>query len=140
MRIHKQRRLKPYHADGKTTFNIQNKPGVYIIYKNDQIRYIGFSGTNLYKTLYRHFQSWDDRSQIRVTFPDQTGVTVRVVYTPNAYQAQKLERALILKHKPIDNPNKYEQYTLTDNDRERIYEYNNAPVECLVCTHEEYPF
>lgn len=62
MAIYKQRRSKPYRENGKTTFNIQNRPGVYMIYKDDVLKYIGYGGKNVYKTLYRHFQKWNDKT------------------------------------------------------------------------------
>ena len=138
--IYKQRRAEPYHANGKTKFNIQNRPGVYMIYKNDVLKYIGYSGTNLYKTLYRHFQSWKDKTQIRVTYPKFNGITVRVIYTNTANQACNLERALIVKLKPKDKPNKYEQYTLKISDLKKVTEYINEPVSDIARYDKDLPF
>lgn len=109
------------------------KPGVYIIKVNGTIKYIGYSATNVYKTLIRHFQSWEDRRQVRITYPRAAYVTARVVYTNTGNQAAALERGLILKHKPEDNPNKYEEYEKNLFTTNVVDSYQAAPVE-------EYPF
>jgi excinuclease UvrABC nuclease subunit len=86
------------------------KSGCYIIKKNNDIFYIGRSGSNLYKTIIRHFQDWKDNTQIRVTYPQSLNYTIRVVLcTP--IQSLILEKALILKHKPKDNTLKYEAFS-----------------------------
>jgi len=114
-KINKQLRLKP----------TGNQKGVYILKKNNEIVYIGFSGSNLYKTITRHFQSWEDKRQIRVTYSKTENIKARIVYTSTAAQAAKLEKALILKYKPTDNPNKYEQYSLNITDDNLITNYQN---------------
>jgi excinuclease UvrABC nuclease subunit len=86
------------------------KSGCYIVKKNNEIVYIGRSGSNLYKTIIRHFQDWKDNTQIRVTYPQSLNYTIRVVLcTP--VQSLILEKALILKHKPKDNTLKYEAFS-----------------------------
>ena len=108
--------IKPYTGEKTNIAFTQNKSGVYIIYPagSQKAVYIGYSGNNLYKTILRHFQSWDDPRQIRVTYPKQ-GYNIRIVFcTP--LQAERLERALIVKHKPKDNPYKYELYSLKKAD------------------------
>ena len=114
-KINKQLRLK---ASG-------NQKGVYILKKNNEIIYIGYSGSNIYKTLTRHFQSWDDKTQTRITYSKNQNIKARIVYTSTATQAAKLEKALILKYKPTDNPNKYEQYNLNLSDDNLINNYQN---------------
>jgi hypothetical protein len=114
-KINKQLRLKPS----------KNQKGVYILKKGNEIKYIGYSGSNLYKTLTRHFQSWEDRTQVRVTYNKNENIKARIVYTSTAAQAAKLEKALILKYKPTDNPNKYEQYSLNLSDNNLINNYQN---------------
>jgi excinuclease UvrABC nuclease subunit len=135
-KIYKQRRCKPYQANGKTTFNVQNKPGVYMIYKDEEIVYIGFSGTNLYKTMYRHFQKWEDSNQIRVTYSNLKNITVRVVYTISKQHAFKLEKALIKKYKPKDNPSLYNDYEPTTADLAKVTEYLSADTKPII-THSE---
>lgn len=105
------------------------KPGVYIIKVNGKIRYIGYSASNVYKTLIRHFQSWEDRRQVRITYPRAAYVTARVVYTNTGRQAAALERGLILKHKPEDNPNKYEEYEKNLFTNNILDSYQAAPLE-----------
>lgn len=140
MNIYKQTRTRPCFKNGKTVFNLQKKPGVYLIYRREEIVYIGFSGYNLYKTMYRHFQTWNHKNQIVVTYSRSPEITVRVVYTNTALRAQKLEKALILKHKPKDNPNKYEQYTLTPKDEENLKAYADEPINDIIRGESDYPF
>lgn len=118
----KKTRFKPpYKKDKKATFNykIFATAGVYLIKnKNGKIVYVGHSQSNLYKTMYRHFQEWKDK-QYRATYP-KLGYTVRVVKT-TPKQAVLLESLLIEKHKPKDNPMKInlltkKQVEKIDND------------------------
>ena len=139
-KIYKQRRLKPYQGNGKTTFNIQNKPGVYLIYRGEDIVYIGFSGTNLYKTLYRHFQKWNDPTQIRVTYRNLNDITVRVVYTATKQHAFKLEKALINKYKPKDNPTQYTSYEPSAGDIVKLDEYLNENTKPIAIYEGDLPF
>jgi hypothetical protein len=54
--------LRPYKKDLSTTFSAaRGKAGVYIIRKKGKVIYVGYSETNLYRTLYRHFQTWTDK-------------------------------------------------------------------------------
>jgi excinuclease UvrABC nuclease subunit len=138
--------LNPYKKDGKTAFpNLQKKSGVYLIKENGKLSYIGYSANDLYKTMYRHFQSWAKTeykggkvipAQYRVSYlhkMKRNKYTVRIVFC-TAKQAQRLEKALILKHKPKDNANKYDKYTLDFYDLKMQSDYLNADV------FEEAPF
>jgi predicted GIY-YIG superfamily endonuclease len=88
------------------------RPGVYIIRSKRTKKpvYIGYSGTNLYKTITRHFQSWDDPTQVRTVYENKGAYQIRIVITRTPARAEALERALIVKFKPRDNPNKLEMY------------------------------
>lgn len=99
----------------------KNQKGVYILRKNGKIVYIGYSGSNLYKTFTRHFQSWNDPRQVRITFNKNDRVSARIVYTSTAKQAWNLEKALIKKYKPTENPQQYEAAPITTG-QEEIYE------------------
>lgn len=106
------RRVPVYSKPGKTNVKeAMERAGVYMIYKGRQLRYIGHSTTNLYKTLIRHFQNWDDPTQQRVTYPQTPEYKVSIIYTTET-QAPRLERWMIKRYKPIDNPDKYEQSKL----------------------------
>lgn len=107
----------------------KKRPGVYIIKVNGEIKYIGYSATNVYKTILRHFQSWEDSRQVRITYPKSSNVTARIVYTNTGSQAAKLERALILKMNPPDNPNKYKSYQLSLNEETAWEDYTAAETE-----------
>lgn len=114
--IKKSTFLKPYDTNGKTTFaDAKNKSGVYLIKENGKIVYVGYSGNNLYRTLYRHFQNWNHTGQEVVSYKSRltrNSYLVRVVYCTSS-QAAKLESALIIKHQPRDNKNKLDNLTST---------------------------
>ncbi len=132
--LKKFRRQKPYTPDGKTNFRYtSSKSGVYLIYKNDKIVYVGFSGADLYKTMYRHFQSWTDNTQRRVTYNAKrknSPYTVRVVLT-SPVRASKLEKELIKKHKPKDNDQNYQDVKSTPTSKKLLEEFTGAKVESL---------
>lgn len=112
--------LPPYQKDGKTTFpQTRARAGVYLIKEAGKLVYIGMSGGNLYKTLYRHFEAWHHSQQEVTTYQTRLKkfkYTVRVVLcTPS--QAARLERALIIKCKPRDNDLKYKGYQLVFTDK-----------------------
>lgn len=110
-------RKNPPYKNGRP-FYTAKQAGVYLIYKSDELVYIGYSQNNVYRTLYRHFQTWNDPTQQRVTYnPNNPNIKVRVIYCAPS-RAHKLERALILKYQPADNPNKYELYTFTKKDQQ----------------------
>lgn len=134
----KRTRYSPPYRDGKTLFPDRKQPGVYLIRVGGELRYVGHSKTDVYKALYRHFQAWNDRSrsQPRVTYTKRHQPSVRVIYTGTAKRAAELERALILKHQPRDNPDKFNAWELDDNDRALMQAADNAAWAPL----EEVPF
>lgn len=115
----KRTRYSPPYRNGRTQFPDRKQPGVYLIRIAGELRYVGHSKTDVYKALYRHFQAWNDssRQQPRVTYTQRQKPSVRVIYTGTAKRAADLERALILKHQPRDNPDKFAAWELDDNDR-----------------------
>lgn len=125
--------ISPYNSAGLTSFPLRKKSGVYIIRQKSilhpNITYVGLSLTDIYGTLYRHFQVWNDRRFERVVY-DRNHYLVRVIYcTPG--QASKIERALIIKHQPKDNTDKFENYTSDqiDKDLKVLNTVYNAPVD-----------
>lgn len=123
--------LPPYTAQGRTTFpQSKDRSGVYLIKENGKIVYVGYSAKNLYKTMYRHFQTWNHFLQEIVSYKDRlkkNKYTVRVIFcTPN--QAARLERMLIVKLKPRDNAVKYSLYEFFAKDREALAIYEETPV------------
>ena len=115
--------LPPYTATGRTTFPARRRPGVYVIKRAGRLRYIGFSTVDVYKALYRHFQTWNDSSRpdARVVYRNLADVRVRVIYTDSASQAARLERALIIRFRPPDNPQQLLNLDYTGAD-DRIME------------------
>jgi hypothetical protein len=82
--------------------------GVYLIRNQytGQIVYVGHSRSNLDKTAYRHFQSWDDPTQYRASYPSGKGFDMRVILVPCQYAAL-IEAHYIQKYVPEDNDKKY---------------------------------
>lgn len=132
----KLRAATPYNAKGGTNFPfLINKTGVYQIKENGKLVYVGYSAENLYKTMYRHFQKWNHRGQVVVTYADrmqQNRYTVQVTLCSPA-KAMKLEKALILRYVPRDNPNKYKGFTATKSETELFNDW-------IEQTTEEAPF
>lgn len=121
--------LPPYKSNGRTNFpETQKRSGVYIIKENGKIVYVGHSSASLYKTLYRHFQVWNHNGQDVVTYVHRLKrkkYTVRVIFCTPA-QAERLERALVLKYKPRDNDLKYKGYQLNAWDQKVVDTYNET--------------
>ena len=128
--------LPNFDSNGKTNLNFtKGKTGVYIIKENNVIVYVGKSNSDLYKTIMRHFQRWNDRQQPdRVTYKNKLSrkdYTIRVVLA-KGQKIHDLERGLILKYQPRDNKQKYDFFYESNEDvREVIQEatelVNDAP-------------
>lgn len=101
--------------------------GVYIIKEGANVVYIGFSASDVKKTLYRHFQKWIDKRHPetkrvqrieRVTYMNKNfkneNYRVKVVFCKNGKEAADLEHALIKKIKPRDNSVKLDLMDLMD--------------------------
>ena len=81
----------------------EGKSGVYLVRKGTDLVYIGHSASDIYKTMYRHFQSWNDPTQLRVVFDkNNPAYTVKIILT-NPSEASKLEEYLILQNTPKYN-------------------------------------
>ena len=105
----KKTKLFKAYTDGKPSFKKQGISGVYFIFNRDKkLKYIGFSASCVYKALYRHFQSWNDKTQERFTYPRD--YYVRLIIT-SPTRAQDLEKYLILKMSPPDGLIKYNKYS-----------------------------
>jgi excinuclease UvrABC nuclease subunit len=122
----KTRLYSPYDAKGKTTFPSRARSGVYLIFKDEVLRYVGYSATDLYKTMYRHFQEWPDPRQVRIVYKNLKGIKVRVIYCTPA-QAAKLERAIIIRHEPTDNPQKLLNFKMDAGETTVIKKYYSLP-------------
>jgi excinuclease UvrABC nuclease subunit len=101
----------------------KNQSGVYVIRKKEshKVVYVGFSKNQLYKTVYRHFQTWTDISrttQTRFTYPKK-GYQVRIIFTTPA-RAQQMEKYLIQLFKPKDNELKYPDLFMTKEAIQKI--------------------
>ena len=116
------RLVEPYTATGRAVFPERARPGVYLIFRAGVLRYVGYSRSDVYKALYRHFQRWSDGSRPypRATYPKANGTKVRVIYTTNPGQASRLERALIVRFRPLDNPSQLSTFDLSEQDRNEL--------------------
>ena len=132
----KSRWFNPYTktATGKLVPTIKDcwtcaQAGVYFIRSNrtGAIVYVGSSTTQLKKTIYRHFQQWTDkqksnnRSFERVTYA-KTGYQIRF-FKCTAEQALRMEKYLINKLEPRDNPLKYQLIKSQMEAGERLYKH-----------------
>lgn len=83
---------------------LRGKSGVYILKKKGAKKpsYIGYSESNVYKTMLRHLQQWNDPTQVRITYP-KTGTKAIVKLLPPKKAAKFEERAIFLLN-PTDNP------------------------------------
>ncbi|MEL7532348.1 MAG: GIY-YIG nuclease family protein [Bacteroidota bacterium] len=90
----------------KTTLPFITKAqcGVYIIRskKTKKILYVGYSASQLYKTLYRHFQDWRKSSQYRAEYRDADKYEVMIILTRSCLNAANLEQFYINKLGPRD--------------------------------------
>jgi len=119
----------------------KDKAGVYLIKQGDTVVYIGYSASNLQKTCLRHFQQWNDTTQVRCTYDRRKCLVRLVITTPE--RAAKLERALIVKMQPKDNPDKMPGYKLKKIDYSILDEYDHltlTPHKVLVADWEDAPF
>lgn len=121
--MQRTRLVPPYDPNGRTTFPARERSGVYLIFRRGLLYYVGFSGSDVYKALYRHFEVWNDasRDRARATFPRGGSTRVRVVYTDTSEQAARLETALIVRYRPPGNVDKLQAYETDAADR-RIME------------------
>lgn len=123
--------LPPYQKPGKTSYpETIKKSGVYLIKENGILVYVGMSGNNLYRTMYRHFEAWYHKQQEVVSYQSRLSrhkYTVRVILCTPA-QAARLERYLVLKHNPRDNDLKYKGYQLNAWDNQVYETYTKTPV------------
>jgi len=92
----------------------EKQAGIYFIREQGTAKpiYIGMSKTQLKKTIYRHFQQWDDskynKNEKRIVY-EKTGYEIRFIYcTP--IQAARLEKYFIQKTQPRDNQQVYENW------------------------------
>jgi len=120
----KTKKFKPYNKANKCNLAVTGK-GVYFIYERNwigtfEIVYIGYSGSDVKKTMYRHFQKWVDKRHPenkrvqrieRVTYFknfENNDFLCKVIFCKSADEAVHLESAFIAKLKPRDNTYKIE--------------------------------
>ena len=134
--------LAPYNESGKKNINSlfwdKKQIGVYFIKEGDEIVYVGYSGSQLCKTIYRHFQTWNDSKTERFVYNSKKS-KVRIIFLNNKSRAEALEKYLIKKLLPRDNKNKYPKEELNLSEvKECIELLNNSII--LQNKNEEAPF
>ncbi|MEL6673521.1 MAG: hypothetical protein AAFR61_15060 [Bacteroidota bacterium] len=63
---------------------------------------MGYSGRQLEKTLYRHFQDWQNSPQYRATYYDKGSYEIMVIIHRSCYMAFTIEQFYQHKLKPRD--------------------------------------
>lgn len=128
--MQKSRFYHPY-KNGRCVFPKRNRSGVYLIKLAGEIVYVGSSGSDLYKAMYRHLQVWETYLPV-VTYVDSLkDITCRVIYcTPK--QATALEIMLIRKYQPRDNTAKYDSYQEKGYDFKTLKQYTEEPARTVV--------
>lgn len=138
----KSKYFEPYrealNKNGETIFKCTLKrakrAGVYFIMEGKKIVYVGMSSTNIYKTLYRHFQNWNDKRQNRKVYP-KTGYKIRVIFCSKV-QAERIEKHFVIKISPFDNKDRFDY--LSTSELRSVTKFNPsdlgelAPLEYLV--------
>lgn len=117
--------LSAYDEEGKPNLKLltttKKQSGVYFIKDdNNKIVYVGYSKTQLYKTIYRHFQSWKDPKQYRATFPRT--YKVRIIFTTPA-RAELIEKYLISQFLPQHNEIIYKNEEVSKYMQEKARKY-----------------
>lgn len=137
--------LPPYTPEGKTTFpDTRDHAGVYIIKEDGKIVYVGYSSYSIYKTMYRHFQSWHHSQQRVISYAGKRHrYTVRPILCTDK-QAYALEKRLIKKYHPRDNEITYEAMLLDQSPTQSKYaiqvEEDYFAAAKSACNVEDSPF
>lgn len=125
--------------DGKTNLYFLNKKkGLYSVFENGKLVYIGSSTSNLYKTIMRHFNYWQDSEQPkRISYKHRMLEGVKYEIEVAVYPESKvndiflMEKNLISLKKPRDNKNDYYHWRNNKFTREEKKRVNDC-VECLL--------
>ena len=121
------------NANGKlspSARKLWGKTGVYKIFEAGKIIYIGSSTSNLYKTIIRKFQTWNDRDRGRLNYDAaKKDYKIQVVLFQgkkwNLDELLTLEYELIKKYKPRDNHSgNYSPYNMKTDF---------VPGDCIEC-------
>lgn len=143
------RGVRPFNSSGKSNLRFTNKKtGVYIIREKKRTGriktvYVGHSTADLYKTITRHFQEWNDKEQPeRVTYKQflpYRRYTVIVGFC-HPKQVLPLEAALIEKFKPRDNISQM-QFNLSERGRELAKGlFDDTPAQSTPPPEDNVPF
>lgn len=104
----------------------KNKAGVYILCENGIPVYVGKSESDLYKTISRHFQTWNDKNQPqRIVYdPTQYDYTVQITFcAPNDVSDLEAE---LQKDMSLRDNKREELVVRRWRSRKVIEKFNNA--------------
>jgi len=111
--------------------HLKDKRGVYKIFENTKLVYIGSSTKDLYTTILRHFQEWNDQAQReRISYKNDlknNSYTVQVELMPNATDEQIKTKEY--KQTAAKNPR--------DNKNVLVCERTGGKRQCLNITKTE---
>ncbi len=119
------KRIRIYKSIQPNKTNIRHlskKKGVYNIYFRNSKNpiYVGYSNSDLYKTILRHFEIWEHPTQYVLSFKDENKnlMNYYLTYSLNESKAINKEREekRIFKYKPTKNKNQKYKTKNTSND------------------------
>lgn len=86
---------------------LKKRMGIYKIFEDGKIIYVGSSNSDLYKTILRHFQEWNDKEQLqRISYKSKLKehrYEVEATITNDLKYNLYIEHAIINELKPRDN-------------------------------------
>lgn len=138
----KSKWFKPYTVQSgvlKPSLKLPNKKfqtGVYLIksIKSNKVVYVGYSKSNIHRTIYRHFQVWNDIRERKVY--NKTGYLIRIIFCVPT-KADRLEKYLIQKFNPRDNNFFYDD-VLSNSEVEKTQETYATTI--YAAPNEDIPF
>lgn len=93
---------------GADKMDIPLKGGVYFIYSNKKLIYIGYGGEDVLRALKRHFHKYNDRNKVtRVQLEKSPKYSIQILIPINGVSPYFLEKFFINKYKPEQNTNLY---------------------------------
>lgn len=125
--------IKPYHNGRPAFIQPAPTPGLYVIRNRARrVVYVGYSGYNVKKTAYRHFQDWDEANHHHATYDRDAGFTIRFLLGVPNNRIHDLERHLVHHLKPKDNAMRYSKLPLVatvDFDLADLNRILNHPID-----------
>jgi hypothetical protein len=106
--------VKVYEGSKTNISNLRQKTGIYFIYEDENLVYVGMSTSDIYRTILRHFQEWNDSKQEkRISYKNKRHrytYHCSFILIEDEATVRNAELSYILTEKPRDNREKYSQY------------------------------